>query len=182
MASTRARRPSAGGSKKRDAILLLMAGDDDVRMLQYKEAGPSVLEPFVSKSKYHSYGQRVVCGQRLLQSASDLFLGWSTDQERRDFYFRQLRDMKTTIRIEGMSTSQLTAYARMCGWALARGHAKSSDPALISGYLGRSASFDHAVASFAGRYADQTERDHAAMVQAVQVGRLIAQADVQHRV
>jgi hypothetical protein len=101
------------------------------------------------------------------------FLGWSTDEERRDFYFRQLRDMKTTIRVEGMSPSQLTAYAEMCGWALARGHAKSGDPALISGYLGRSDAFDHAVASFAGSNADQTERDHAAMVQAVQAGRLV---------
>jgi uncharacterized protein (DUF2252 family) len=167
-----------GSVGTRCAILLLMAGDDDVLMLQYKEAGPSVLEPFVGKSKHHSHGQRVVCGQRLLQSASDLFLGWSTDEEKRDFYFRQLRDMKTTIRIEGMSPSQWIEYAEMCGWALARGHAKSSDPALISGYLGRSDSFDHAVASFAASYADQTERDHAAMVQAVQAGRLVARTDV----
>jgi hypothetical protein len=133
-----------------------------------------VLEPFVGKSKYRSHGQRVVCGQRLLQSASDLFLGWSSDAERRDFYFRQLRDMKTNVRIEGMSPFQFTEYAQLCGWALARGHAKSSDPAFISGYLGRSDSFDHAVARFAARYADQTERDYAAMVQAVQAGRLVA--------
>jgi hypothetical protein len=110
----------------------------------------------------------------LLQSASDLFLGWSTDEEKRDFYFRQLRDMKTTVQIEGMSSSQLTEYAALCGWALARGHAKAGEPALISGYLGRSDSFDRAVAVFASTYADQTERDHAAMVQAVRAGRLVA--------
>ncbi len=165
-----------GSVGTRCAILLMMAGDDDALILQYKEAGPSVLEPFVGKSKYHTHGQRVVCGQRLLQSASDLFLGWSTDEEKRDFYFRQLRDMKTTVRAEAMSASQLTAYAELCGWALARGHAKSGDPAFISGYLGRSDSFDRAIAAFARTYADQNERDHAAMVQAVQTGRLVAQA------
>jgi uncharacterized protein (DUF2252 family) len=163
-----------GSVGTRCAILLLMAGADDALILQYKEAGPSVLESFVGKSKYHTHGQRVVCGQRLLQSASDLFLGWSTDVEKRDFYFRQLRDMKTTVQIEGMSASQLIQYAAMCGWALARGHAKAGDPALISGYLGRRDSFDRAVAVFARTYADQTERDHAAMVQAVRSGRLVA--------
>jgi uncharacterized protein (DUF2252 family) len=163
-----------GSVGTRCAILLLMAGEDDVLILQYKEAVPSVLEPFVGTSKYHTHGQRVVCGQRLLQSASDLFLGWSTDEERRDFYFRQLRDMKTTVRVEGMSASQLTKYAALCGWALARGHAKAGDPALISGYLGRRDSFDRAVAVFAATYADQTERDHAVMVQAVRAGRLVA--------
>jgi uncharacterized protein (DUF2252 family) len=169
-----------GSVGTRCAIVLMMAGDDDALILQYKEAGPSVLEPFLGKSKYHTHGQRVVCGQRLLQSASDLFLGWSTNQERRDFYFRQLRDMKTTVKVEGMSASQLTAYAEMCGWALARGHAKSADAAVISGYMGRSDSFDHAVAIFASTYADQTERDHAAMVQAVQAGCLVAQTEAQH--
>jgi uncharacterized protein (DUF2252 family) len=166
-----------GSVGTRCAILLMMAGEDDALILQYKEAGPSVLEPFVGKSKYHTHGQRVVCGQRLLQSASDMFLGWSTDEERRDFYFRQLRDMKTSVRIEDMSAGQLMEYAKMCGWALARGHAKSGDPALISGYLGRGDSFDHAVIVFASNYADQTERDHAAMVQAVQAGRLVAEAE-----
>jgi uncharacterized protein (DUF2252 family) len=166
-----------GSVGTRCAILLLMADDDDVLLLQYKEAGPSVLEPFLGKSKYHTHGQRVVCGQRLLQSASDLFLGWSTDEEKRDFYFRQLRDMKTTVQIEGMSAKQFVEYAEMCGSALARAHAKSGDAALISGYLGRNDSFDRAVAAFAFTYADQTERDHAAMVRAVQAGRLRAQTD-----
>jgi uncharacterized protein (DUF2252 family) len=164
-----------GSVGTRCAILLMMAGDDDALILQYKEAGPSVLEPFLGKSKFHTHGQRVVCGQRLLQSASDMFLGWSTDEEGRDFYFRQLRDMRISAHFEGMSPSQMKEYAKMCGWALARGHAKSGDPALISGYLGRGDSFDHAVVAFAGTYADQTERDHAAMVEAVQTGRLVAE-------
>jgi uncharacterized protein (DUF2252 family) len=163
-----------GSVGTRCAILLMMAGDEDALILQYKEADASVLEPFVGKSKYHTHGRRVVCGQRLLQSASDLFLGWSTDEEKRDFYFRQLRDMKTTVQIEGMSASQLTEYAALCGWSLARGHAKAGEPALVSGYLGRGDAFDRAVAAFASTYADQTERDHAAMVQAVRAGRLAA--------
>jgi hypothetical protein len=165
-----------GSVGTRCAVLLLMAGDDDALILQYKEAGPSVLEPFVGKSRYHNHGQRVACGQRLLQSASDLLLGWASDDQGRDFYFRQLRDMKTTVRVDGMSASALAEYAEMCGWALARGHAKSGDPALISGYLGRGDAFDRAVAAFASTYADQTERDHTAMVQAVRAGRLVAQA------
>lgn len=169
-----------GSVGTRCAILLMMAGDDDVLILQYKEAGPSVLEPFVGKSKHHTHGQRVVCGQRLLQSASDLFLGWSTDEEKRDFYFRQLRDLKTTVQVQGMSASQLTRYAEMCGWALARGHAKSGDAALISGYLGRADTFDRAVAAFACTYADQTERDHAAMVEAVRTNQLVARTEAPH--
>jgi uncharacterized protein (DUF2252 family) len=171
-----------GSVGTRCAVLLLMAGDDDSLILQYKEADPSVLEPFAGKSKYKNHGQRVVAGQRLLQSASDLFLGWSSDDQGRDFYFRQLRDMKTTVRVDGMSASVLAQYAAMCGWALARGHAKSGDAALVSGYLGRGEAFDRALASFARTYADQTERDHAAMVQAVKAGRLVAQTDAQQAV
>ena len=136
-----------------------------------------MLEPFVSKGKHRNNGQRVVRGQRLLQSASDFFLGWASDDQERDFYFRQLRDMKTTVRVEGMSASELTEYGAQCGHALALGHAKAVDPALISGYLGRGDAFDRAVASFALTYADQTERDHAVMVRAVQSGRLTAQTE-----
>jgi uncharacterized protein (DUF2252 family) len=169
-----------GSVGTRCAILLMTADGDDALLLQYKEAGPSILERYLGKSKYHTHGQRVVCGQRLLQSASDLFLGWSTDDEKRDFYFRQLRDMKTTVHLDGMSPGQLTEYAELCGWALARGHAKSGDPALISGYLGRRDTFDRALAVFADTYADQTERDHTAMVQAVQAGRLLAEAEAVH--
>lgn len=163
-----------GSVGMRCAILLMTAGNHDTLILQYKEAGPSVLEPFAGKSRFRTHGHRVVCGQRLLQSASDLFLGWSTDEEKRDFYFRQLRDLKTSVRIDRMSASQLIDYAELCGWALARAHAKSGDPALISGYLGRGDAFDQAVAAFAHSYADQTESDHAALAQAVQEGRVKA--------
>jgi hypothetical protein len=166
-----------GSVGRRCAILLLVAGDNDALVLQYKEAGPSVLEPFVSRGKHHNNGQRVVRGQRLLQSASDFFLGWACDDQGRDFYFRQLRDMKTTVRVEGMSASELAEYGAHCGHALARGHAKAADPALISGYLGRGDAFDRALAAFALTYADQTERDHAAMARAVQSGRLTAQTE-----
>jgi uncharacterized protein (DUF2252 family) len=170
-----------GSVGTRCAILLMMAGDeDDGLILQYKEAGASVLEPFVGKSKYHNHGHRVVSGQRLLQSASDLFLGWASDEQGLNFYFRQLRDMKTTVRIDGMSASAFTRYAKLCGRALARAHAKAGDPALISGYLGRGEAFDVAVTSFAHTYADQTERDHAVMVEAVREGRLVAHTEASH--
>jgi uncharacterized protein (DUF2252 family) len=166
-----------GSVGTRCAILLLMADDDDALILQYKEAGPSVLERFAGKSKYRTHGQRVVCGQRMLQSASDIFLGWSSDEEKRDFYFRQLRDMKTSVRLELMSAADLLDYATICGWALARGHAKSGDPAMICGYLGRSDSFDRAVTEFAQTYGDQTESDHQSMITAVHAGRLVAEVD-----
>src|SRR5262249_21274220 len=108
------------------------------------------------------------------------FLGWSRDESGRDFYFRLLRDMKTTVRVDDMSAAQLKKYVALCGWALARGHAKSGDPALISGYLGKNDSFDKAIAAFAVAYADQTERDHEAMVKAVKAGRLVAQTEKPH--
>jgi uncharacterized protein (DUF2252 family) len=167
-----------GSVGTRCAVLLMTADHGDALILQYKEAGASVLEPFAGKSRYHSHAQRVVCGQRLLQSASDLFLGWAGDEEKRDFYFRQLRDMKTSVKLEGMTASAFAKYAGLCGWALARAHAKAGDPATVSGYLGRGDAFDRAVASFAVSYADQTERDHAAMSAAVKDGRLVAQTDV----
>jgi uncharacterized protein (DUF2252 family) len=163
-----------GSVGTRCAVVLLTAGDGDMLVLQYKEAGPSVLEPYAGKSKYRTHGQRVVSGQRLLQSASDIFLGWSEDQDGRDFYFRQLRDRKTTVRLERLSASGLADYAALCGRALARGHAKSGEPGLIAGYLGRGKSFEWAVTEFARAYADQTGRDHTALVDAVKSGRLVA--------
>jgi uncharacterized protein (DUF2252 family) len=166
-----------GSVGTRCAILLMMAGDDDALVLQYKEAGPSVLEPFAGKSKHKNHAQRVVCGQRLLQSSSDMFLGWTTDEEGRDFYFRQLRDMKTTVTIADMTADDLTRYVELCGWTLARGHAKSGDAAVIAGYLGSGDAFDEALAEFARTYADQTERDHEALVKAIQEGRLVAQTE-----
>ncbi len=169
-----------GSVGTRCAVILLMADDNDPLFLQYKEAGESVLAPYAGKSQYANQGQRVVAGQRAMQAASDILLGWSSE-EGRDFYFRQLRDMKAVINVEGLSASAMIDYAQMCGWALARAHAKSGDSALISGYLGKSDVFDHAIAEFARAYADATEQDYAAMLAAVKSGRLPVEADAAER-
>lgn len=155
-------------------IALFMAGDDDPLFLQVKEATASVLEPYAGASRHANHGQRVVAGQRLMQSASDLFLGWGIGLNGRHFYVRQLRDMKTSAIIEDFSASDLRAYGRVCGWALARAHARSGDPAMIAGYLGSSEVFDDAMSDFAVAYADQAERDHRAFVKAVRQGRIKA--------
>jgi uncharacterized protein (DUF2252 family) len=155
-------------------VALLMAGESDPLFLQVKEARVSVLEPFVGKSAYANRGQRVVNGQRLMQSASDLFLGWTQTGDGRHFYIRQLHDMKIKPMVEIFSPSLMLQYAALCGWALARAHARSGDAATLSGYLGKSDSFDTALASFALTYADQNERDHDALRKAVREGRLEA--------
>ncbi|HEV2970412.1 MAG TPA: DUF2252 domain-containing protein [Pirellulales bacterium] len=165
-----------GSVGTRCAVILLLADDDDPIFLQYKEAGESVLAPYAGKSQYANQGQRVVAGQRMMQSSSDILLGWSAE-EGRDFYFRQLRDMKAVINIDGLSASALIDYGEMCGWALARAHAKSGDAGLISGYLGKSDVFDRAIATFARDYADVTEQDHAAMLAAVKSGRIKAESE-----
>ena len=152
-------------------ILLMMADTDDVLFLQVKEARVSVLEPYAGKSRYPNRGQRVVVGQRLMQAASDLFLGW-TEYEGRHFYIRQLRDIKIKPLIEGISASRLGLYSGWCGWALARAHAKSGDAAMISGYLGSNDSFDKAVAKFALAYAKQNERDYKTLLKAIRDGRI----------
>jgi uncharacterized protein (DUF2252 family) len=156
------------------AIALFMASGDDPIFLQVKEANASVLEPYVGKSAHPHHGQRVVMGQRLMQSASDLFLGWGRGLNGRDFYVRQLRDMKTSAIIEDFDARDLRAYGRVCGWALARAHARSGDAAMISGYLGSGETFDDAMAEFAVEYADQAQRDHRAFVKAVRQGRIKA--------
>jgi uncharacterized protein (DUF2252 family) len=158
-------------------VVLLTAGPDDALLIQVKQATASVLEPFAGASKYKNHGERVVTGQRRMQAASDIFLGWTSDDQGRDFYFRQLRDMKITVSSDGMPAPELAAYANLCGRALARAHARTGDPAAIAGYLGRSDAFDRAVVDFAVRYADQTEADHAAFVAAIKSGRLAAQSD-----
>ena len=152
-------------------IALYMASDDDPLFLQIKEARASVLEPFAGKSLHDDHGQRVVAGQRLMQSASDMFLGWSKGKRGRHFYVRQLRDMKLSAIIEGFDAELLQRYAEACGWALARAHARSGDAARISGYIGSSDIFDDAICDFAVEYADQAERDHKAFVKAVREGR-----------
>lgn len=157
-------------------IVLLMSGDDPL-FLQFKEARQSVLEPYAGPSPYAHAGQRVVAGQRLMQAASDLFLGWTTGQRIRTapFYLRQLRDAKIKPVIEIMKPSNLHNYARLCGGALARAHARSGDAVVLSGYMGKSGTFAEAVADFAVAYADQNERDYAALVTAVRDGRIQAQ-------
>jgi len=141
--------------------LLLGDRDDDPPLLQVKQATTSVLEPYVGRSRHRHHGRRVVNGQRLLQTASDIFLGWTGDGVAQ-YYVRQLWDMKGSIHIEALSPSDLVQYGRLCGWVLARAHARSGDAVAISGYLGSSDRFDRAVARFAEAYADQSEADYAA--------------------
>jgi uncharacterized protein (DUF2252 family) len=154
---------------------LFFSAENHPLLLQFKQACPSVLEPYAGKSLYENHGQRVVAGQRLMQSASDIFLGWTRGRRGRDFYIRQLRDMKMSARIEeGASATQAMLYAELCGRTLAHAHAKSGDAALISGYLGKSDDFDQAIGEFAMAYADQNEKDHAALVAAVKAGQIEA--------
>jgi uncharacterized protein (DUF2252 family) len=153
-------------------VLLLGNDSNDPLLLQIKEAQASVLERHLGPSTYPNHAQRVVNGQRLMQAASDLFLGW-TRLGATDYYLRQLRDMKLSVNLETLVPEGFIEYCRFCGWALARAHARSGDPAQISGYLGRSDVFDRAIAAFAQTYADQTERDHAAFVAAVQSGQTV---------
>jgi len=154
---------------------LFFSAENHPLLLQFKQACPSVLEPYAGKSQYENHGQRVVVGQRLMQSASDIFLGWTRGRRGRDFFIRQLRDMKMSARIEeGASPQQAMLYAELCGRTLAHAHAKSGDAALISGYLGKSDDFDQAIGEFAVAYADQNEKDHAALVAAVKAGQIEA--------
>ncbi len=155
-------------------VALLFSEDNHPLILQIKEARSSVLEPYSQPSKYDHQGERIVVGQRLMQSSSDIFLGWLKGRYGHDFYVRQLRDMKMSFAIEGISAVQLSRYAEFCGWTLARAHAKSADAATISGYLGKGEPFDQAIAAFAVAYADQTEQDHAALVEAAKTGRIEA--------
>lgn len=158
-------------------IMLLMAGQSDPLFLQVKEARPSALAPYAGKSQYRNNGQRIVVGHHLMQAASDIFLGWTVGDRGRQFYVRQLKDMKIKPLVEIFTPSVMLAYADLCGRILARAHARSSEPAAIRGYLGRSARFDEAVAGFAIAYADQSERDHEALVRAVRLGKLEATLD-----
>jgi uncharacterized protein (DUF2252 family) len=143
--------------------------------LQIKEATASVLEDHLPQSRYHQPGERVVHGQRLMQAASDIFLGWTKGvQANRYFYWRQLRDMKGSAVIEAMTPDGLTFYARICGQTLARAHARSGDPVALAAYLGKKDRFDQSITDFSERYADQNERDYQAFTQAIRSGRLEA--------
>jgi uncharacterized protein (DUF2252 family) len=159
------------------SVALLMAGEKDPLFLQIKEARPSVLEPYAGPSVYPNQGQRVVKGHRLIQSASDIFLGWTQDSSGRHFYVRQLRDMKLKFPIEQFKSAKMIVFAEWCGGTLARAHARSGSPALISGYLGKADTFDLAIAAFARAYADQVERDHESFAKAVRDGKIEAHLD-----
>jgi uncharacterized protein (DUF2252 family) len=174
-----ARKVVGVGSVGTDTRVVLLLGDDDSDplFLQIKEAERSVLEPFAGPCAYRNQGRRVVCGQRLMQAASDIFLGWMRSRGRH-YYVRQLRDMKGSAVIEEFQPQGLEHYAALCGTELARAHARGGDADAIAGYLGRADTFDRAVTEFAAAYADQTERDRAALVSAVKSGRLEAIADV----
>ena len=161
-------------------VLMLGRDESDPLFLQVKEAEASVLSRFVGTSKYANQGQRVVAGQRLMQAASDIFLGWQRieagfDGRSRDFYVRQLRDWKLSVEVEFLRPEGLQLYAALCGWTLARAHARSGDRIAIGAYLGGTDVFDRAIAKFAAAYADQNERDHRALLDAVKSGRITAE-------
>jgi len=155
-------------------IILLMSGSGDPLFLQFKQARQSVLEPYCGASPTNHSGQRVVVGQRIMQAASDIFLGWTTGTgaSKRQFFIRQLSDAKIKPVIEIMKAANLKSYARLCGRALARAHARSGDAALLTGYMGSSAAFEDALADFSTAYADTNERDHAALLDAIRAGRI----------
>ena len=160
------------------AWVILLEGRDgnDPLVLQAKEAGPSVFEPYAGASRYERHGQRVVEGQRLMQAASDIFLGWDRvtgiDGQQRDFYVRQLWDWKTSGDLAQMTDADFPAYARGCGWSLARAHARSGDRVALAAYLGSGSAFDKAIARFAVAYGDQNERDHQALADAAEAGTI----------
>ncbi len=180
-----ARKVVGVGSVGTRAWIALMFGRDtgDPLFLQLKEAQASVLEPHVGRSRFRHHGERVVAGQRLMQAASDIFLGWvrvpaGIDGAPHDYYGRQLRDWKVAAEIERMSPDIMGAYGRLCAWTLARAHARSGDRIAIAAYLGAGCVFDRAVAGFAQAYADQNERDYAALQVAVKDGRVSARPGV----
>lgn len=156
------------------AIGLFFAAEDDPLFLQLKEARQSVLEPYVDVPPFASHGERVVFGQRLMQAASDIFLGHYVGVEGGQYYVRQLRDVKVKPLVEIFSAANMLGFARNCGWALAKAHARSGDPAIIAGYIGKGTVFADAVATFAEAYADQNERDHAGLIEAIREGRIDA--------
>jgi uncharacterized protein (DUF2252 family) len=177
-----ARKVVGVGSVGTRAWIALLLGRDnsDPLFLQIKEAEASVLEPFLSPSEFDNHGQRVVSGQRLMQAVSDIFLGWFTvpngmDGKRHDYYVRQLKDWKGSAEIEQMKPTGMSAYGRVCGWTLARAHARSGDRIAIAAYLGGGDQFDRAILDFTGAYAEQNERDYKELAAAVDSGRIVAE-------
>ena len=161
-----------GSVGTRCAIALMMSVANEPLFLQFKEASKSVLERYAGKNPYPHHGQRVVMGQRLMQPATDVFLGWITSTRGLHGYVRQLRDAKIKPLVETFDAEMLKVFGQACGWVLARAHAKAGSPIRISGYLGSSDTFDEAMGKFAVAYADQTERDHAALKAAVRAGKI----------
>ena len=160
-------------------VLLLGRDGDDPLFLQVKEAGPSVLEPYLGRSKFTHAGHRVVAGQRLTQAASDIFLGWMTGKPAgRPFYWRQLRDMKGSVETDLLKAPGLEMLAGLCGWALARGHARSGHRIAIASYLGVSDRFEQGIADFARSYADQAEKDYETVVKAIKQGKIPAETGI----
>jgi uncharacterized protein (DUF2252 family) len=169
-----------GSVGTRCAVALFQAAaPDDVLVLQVKEATNSVLEPYAKPSGYENQGERCVMGQRLTQSASDMFLGWASADSSRYYYVRHFRDMKAGVDLTRMREADLVNYAALCGNALALGHARSGAPSFITGYLGNSDAFDEAVADFAVAYADQTDRDYRVFMDAIKSGRLAHSSVIQ---
>ncbi len=180
-----ARKVVGVGSVGTRAWIALMLGNDDgdPLFLQMKEAQASVLEGFLGPSQFENHGERVVAGQRLMQAASDIFLGWlhvdaAPDGQQRDFYGRQLKDWKGSAQIEQMSPQVMAQYGRLCGWTLARAHARSGDRRAIAAYLGKSATFDRAIVEFSHAYAEQNQRDYQALRAAIESGRVTAEVGV----
>jgi len=172
-----------GSVGTRSWMLLLLEDGEHPLFLQAKEAGPSVLEAYVGASAYDNGGQRVVVGQRLMQAVSDIFLGWIRSPgietgEPRDFYLRQLRDWKGSAEVETMRPEGLLAYGEICGWTLARSHARTGDRIAMAAYLGGSPAFDTAIQEFAEHYADQNDRDHRSLVEAIAAGQVAAETGV----
>jgi uncharacterized protein (DUF2252 family) len=172
-----ARKVVGVGSVGTGAYIVLLQGRDqqDPLFLQVKQATASVLEDHLPKSRYKQHGERVVQGQRMMQAASDIYLGWTKDPESdRYLYWRQLRDMKASVEVELLKPPALDFYARLCGWTLARAHARSGDAIAIASYLGKGGGFDQSITDFSERYADQNERDYQAFTEAIRSGRLTA--------
>jgi uncharacterized protein (DUF2252 family) len=171
-----ARKVVGVGSVGTRAWILLMEPDDGLEplLLQAKQAGESVLAAYAGPSEYANHGERVVTGQRKMQATSDIFLGWQRVRPAEDYYIRQLRDWKYAVDVGRLDPHGLAAYGRLCGWTLARAHARTGDRIAVAAYLGKSERFERALAEFAEAYADQTERDHAALGDAVATGRVSA--------
>ena len=169
-----------GSVGTRCAVVLLSAGSDDLLILQVKEARASVLEPFAGTSRFANHGERVVVGQHLMQSASDIFLGWTTGPLGRQYYIRQLRDGKIKASIDRFGAARMAEYAAACGAALAGGHGRVGDAPEIAGYIGGGDVFDTSIVRFAERYADQTEKDYELLRAAVKRGRLPADTTAAH--